>query len=185
MTAIPEGKRAERVRQATRLANSLVSRTQLCDDNCMQNNPETLIRPSKGEGEYPELVKIWRSAVRATHDFLKEEDFGRIEDNLASMYFPAVALIVAERDGAPVGFAGVAEGNLEMLFVTNEVRGGGVGTLLLREAISSLGVTKVDVNEQNEGAHGFYLSRGFVQIGRDELDGDGRPYPTLHLKFSQ
>ncbi|GGC57574.1 GNAT family N-acetyltransferase [Hoyosella rhizosphaerae] len=151
----------------------------------MQDNPETTVRPSKGEEEYSDLVEIWRSAVRATHDFLQEEDFGRIEENLASMYFPAVALIVAERDGAPVGFAGVAEGNLEMLFVTDDVRGGGVGTLLLREAISGLGVTKVDVNEQNEGAYGFYLNRGFVLVGRDELDGDGRPYPTLHLELSQ
>ena len=138
VTAIPEGKRAERVRQATRLANSLVSRTQLCDDNCMQNNPETLIRPSKGEGEYPELVRKFGAAPYAQLTISsKRRTLGESEDNLASMYFPAVALIVAERDGAPVGFAGVAEGNLEMLFVTNEVRGGGVGTLLLREAISA------------------------------------------------
>lgn len=151
----------------------------------MQDSSETTIRPSKGEEEYADLVEIWRSAVRATHDFLQEEDFGRIEENLAPVYFPAVALIVAERDGAPVGFAGVAEGNLDMLFVTNEARGRGVGTLLLRTAISEHGVTRIDVNEQNEGARGFYLSRGFVQVGRDELDGDGRPYPMLHLELRQ
>ena len=142
----------------------------------------TTVRPVRGAAEYPQLVEIWRSAVRATHDFLAEEDFARIESNLASVYFPAVTLAVAEREGRAVGFAGVAEGSLEMLFVADEARGTGVGTLLLQHVIEHLAVTRVDVNEQNSGAHGFYLSRGFVQTGRSELDGDGRPYPILHLE---
>lgn len=143
------------------------------------------IRESYGPAEYPALVEIWRSAVRATHDFLEESDFDRIESNLASAYLPAVSLIVAERAGEPVGFAGIAEGNLEMLFVTDEARGQSIGSKLLNEAITEFGVTRVDVNEQNSGACGFYLSRGFEQVGRDELDGDGRPYPTLHLELSK
>jgi len=140
-----------------------------------------VVRPARGAAEYPRLVEIWRSAVRATHGFLAEEDFARIESNLASVYFPAVRLVVAEREGRAVGFAGVAEGALEMLFVADEARGTGVGTLLLQHVIEHFAVTRVDVNEQNSGAHGFYLSRGFVQTGRSELDGDGRPYPILHL----
>jgi len=151
----------------------------------MQGEQVVKIRASCGPAESPALVEIWRSAVRATHDFLEESDFDRIEGNLASAYFPAVSLIVAERAGEPVGFAGIAEGNLEMLFVTDEARGEGIGTDLLNEAIANFGVTKVDVNEQNSGACGFYRSRGFAQVGRDVLDGDGRPYPTLHLELSQ
>lgn len=144
---------------------------------------QVTIRPCRGSAEYPELTEIWRSAVRATHDFLDESDFERIEGNLAAAYFPAVSLIVAEHDGELMGFAGVAEGNLEMLFVSNAARGRGVGTALLAEAIAEYGVTKVDVNEQNASAHRFYLDRGFVQIGRSDLDGDGRPYPLLHLEI--
>lgn len=71
-----------------------------------------------------------------------------------------------------------------MLFVKDAVRGTGIGSALLADALAH-GVTKVDVNEQNPGALGFYLSKGFVQVGRDELDGDGRPYPTLHLSLPQ
>ncbi|GAA1327278.1 GNAT family N-acetyltransferase [Leucobacter albus] len=147
------------------------------------SNSGLTIRPTLGPPEYPQLVEIWRSAVQATHDFLAAEDFDRIESNLASAYFPAVTLVVAERDGTPVGFAGVAEGNLEMLFVSADARGGGTGSALLAEVIAEHGVTKVDVNEQNSGAHGFYLSRGFVQVRRSELDGDGLPYPILHLEL--
>lgn len=142
---------------------------------------ETTIRVCKGAQEYPALVEIWRSAVRATHHFLTEEDFQAIESNLSSAYFPAVGLFVAERNNHPVGFAGVVEDSLEMLFVADEFRGQGVGSLLLRYAVDELGVRKVDVNEQNPGAVGFYLHHGFVQVGRDDLDADGRPYPILHL----
>lgn len=146
-----------------------------------QRNSDVVLRAARRPDDYPRLIEIWRSAVRATHDFLEDSDFQRIESNLASGYFPAVTLTVAERDGEAVGFAGTADGNLEMLFVSNEVRGSGIGSLLLAETIEKDGVTKVDVNEQNSGAHGFYLSHGFTQVSRSELDGDGRPYPILHL----
>lgn len=141
------------------------------------------LRPTLGPEEYPQLVEIWRSAVRATHSFLEETDFARIESNLASAYFPAVTLVVAERQGTPAGFAGIADGILEMLFVSASARGSGIGSALLADAIAHHQVTRVDVNEQNPQAHGFYFRNGFEQIGRSELDGDGRPYPILHLEI--
>lgn len=145
---------------------------------------QVTIRDCHGPTEYPELVGIWHSAVKATHDFLKKADFERIESNLASAYFPAVTLRVAERAGKPVGFAGSLDGTLEMLFVTNESRGQGIGSALLTDAISNQGVTKVDVNEQNLGASGFYVSKGFAQVNRSEVDAEGLPYPILHLKLA-
>lgn len=144
-------------------------------------SPQLTIRPVHGPEEYPALVGIWRSAVRATHEFLDESDFIRIEARLADAYFPAVTLIVAETGGRLKGFAGVAEGSLEMLFVSDGARGQGVGSALLAEVTAHQGVSRVDVNEQNPQALGFYLSRGFVRVGRSELDGDGRAYPILHL----
>lgn len=147
------------------------------------SHAELILRPSHGASEYPSLVDIWRSAVLATHDFLAEEHLAQIESALAPTYFPAVTLVVAERDGHPIGFAGVADGNLEMLFVSDAARGGGIGSALLADAIAHHGVTRVDVNEQNPGAHGFYLSRGFTQTGRSEVDGSGLPYPILHLEL--
>ncbi|WP_255354690.1 GNAT family N-acetyltransferase [Oerskovia sp. Root918] len=146
---------------------------------------ELTVRPVEGPSEYPALVEIWRSAVRATHEFLDDADFERIETDLSPVYFPAVTLVVAERGGRPIGFAGVSEGVLEMLFVRNEARGDGVGSALLAEAIAHHGVTRVDVNEQNAGAHAFYLARGFRVVARSPLDGDGRPYPILHLRIQE
>ena len=42
---------------------------------------------------------------------------------------------------------------------------------------------KVDVNEQNEQAIGFYQHYGFKTISRSELDGTGKPYPILHMEL--
>ena len=143
------------------------------------------IRPSTGAAEYPTLVAIWRRAVDATHDFLTEDDRDQIEARLASDYFPGVVLSVAERDGRAVGFSGVLDGTLEMLFVDAAARGGGVGTALLSHAIREHGVTKVDVNEQNALAAGFYARHGFAVVGRSDTDDAGRPYPLLHLSLAQ
>ena len=59
------------------------------------------------------------------------------------------------------------------------VRDGAV--FLVDRAIGSYGATKVDVNEQNDQATRFYLHKGFRIISRDALDGQGNPFPILHL----
>lgn len=47
----------------------------------------------------------------------------------------------------------------------------------------NLQVKKVDVNEQNNEAVGFYLHLGFHQTGRSELDSMGKPFPLLNLEL--
>jgi putative acetyltransferase len=68
-----------------------------------------------------------------------------------------------------------------MLFVAPEARGKGVGALLCHHAIQHEQATKVDVNEQNPQAIGFYQHLGFGIVGRSEVDGQGKPFPLLHM----
>lgn len=105
--------------------------------------------------DYPRLIEIWESAVLSTHDFLKEEDFLYYKEQLP-VYFQYVTLFGFEQEGILIGFMGIAEGNLEMLFIDNNYRGTGIGKKLVTYAINHLQVTKVDVNEQNIQAVGFY-----------------------------
>ena len=63
----------------------------------------------------------------------------------------------------------------------NVVRGQGVGTVLLQHAIEQLAATKVDVNEQNPQAVGFYQHMGFKIESRSPLDEMGKPFPILHM----
>ncbi len=132
--------------------------------------------------DYPRLMEIWESAVLNTHDFLKKEDFLYYKERLP-VYFQYVTLFGFEQEGVLVGFMGIAEGNLEMLFVDNNYRGMGIGKKLITYAISNLQVTKVDVNEQNAQAVGFYKHVGFNVSQRSDLDGEGKEYPILHMQL--
>jgi len=135
---------------------------------------------------YPTLLKIWESSVRATHDFLPDEDIEALRPLLKNLYFPAVTLSIARliEDGSIVGFVGVSDNRIEMLFVDAARRGKGTGKVLLRHAIAQ-GADELDVNEQNPQAVGFYQQQGFVVVSRSEHDGQGRSYPLLHMKLQK
>lgn len=132
--------------------------------------------------DYPRLMEIWESAVLSTHDFLKEEDFLYYKEHLP-VYFQHVTLFGFEQGGILIGFMGIAERNLEMLFIDNNYRGTGIGKKLITYAIDNLQVTKVDVNEQNTQAVGFYKHIGFSVYKRSSLDGEGKKYPILHMQL--
>lgn len=132
--------------------------------------------------EYPALVAVWESSVRATHHFLKEEDLLYYKTQLGTQYLHLVSLsCLRDETGKILGFSGVAGDSLEMLFISADARGKGIGKQLLQHAIHAFGVQKVDVNEDNEQALGFYSSQGFRVISRSDLDGAGKPYPILHM----
>ncbi|MCX7128647.1 acetyltransferase [Aeromonas sp.] len=135
--------------------------------------------------DYPALIKLWEASVRATHDFLPEAEILALKPLILEHYFDAMILHCARtEEGNIAGFSGLHEGKLEMLFVAPEARGCGVGRLLVEHAIDQGGVTQVDVNEQNAQAVGFYLKMGFTVTGRSALDGQGKPYPLLHMALA-
>nr|WP_145494691.1 acetyltransferase [Yersinia massiliensis] len=135
---------------------------------------------------YPILLKVWESSVRATHDFLQEQDI-QVLRPLLHTYFPDLNITFARLccDSSIVGFTGVSENRIEMLFVDAAQRGKGVGKRLLRHAIDVQRADELDVNEQNPQAITFYKKHGFETVGRSEVDGQGRPYPLLHMKLRE
>lgn len=135
------------------------------------------------KNEYTEVVELWEASVRATHHFLKEEDIKYFKPLILNTYLDAVELKCIRENKKIVGFIGVADQNLEMLFIHPDFRGKGIGKTLLDYSIDKLKVTKVDVNEQNEQAVGFYKHYGFEVVRRSELDSSGKPYPTLHMEL--
>ena len=131
------------------------------------------------------LLDIWQRSVRATHHFLQESDIVALLPQLRDIYLPAVELWVAvDTDDRPQGFIGLNESHVEMLFIEPDLRGKGIGRMLLDHVRSSHGTLGVDVNEQNPQAVGFYLHYGFVQTGRSPLDGDSRPFRLIHISLN-
>lgn len=87
--------------------------------------------------------------------------------------------------GGFAAFAGIDGDMLEMLFVAPQARGKGVGRQLVEYLVRERGIRRVEVNEQNAQAAGFYARLGFRVTGRDATDPSGRPYPILHLSLGE
>ena len=133
--------------------------------------------------EFADLLSLWEASVRATHDFLSEEDIGFLRPLVRDQAFPNLTLKgVRDENGKILGFLGVAGNSVEALFVSPLAFGKGIGSKLMRYAETELGTTKVDVNEQNPKALGFYQRIGYEIVGRSPLDGQGKPFPILHLE---
>ena len=140
-----------------------------------------VIRPVT-EADHAAIVALWEAAVRATHDFLTEEDIVFFRGFLPGI-FGHLNVQVAELEGRIAGFIGISERHIEALFVHPSLHQRGIGRQLLDAVVSSDPRVPwtVDVNEQNPGATHFYERYGFVRIGRSELDASGRPFPLLQL----
>ena len=131
-----------------------------------------------GPTDAEDLLRVWCDSVDATHNFLSAEDRASIEPIVAD-YVRATSLLVALIDDRIVGFMGRTGQNIDSLFIHPDAHGLGIGRWMTNQVPAP---ATVDVNEQNEAAVGFYSHLGFVVVGRSELDGDGRPYPLLHLR---
>ncbi|WP_020533639.1 GNAT family N-acetyltransferase [Flexithrix dorotheae] len=136
------------------------------------------------KSSYQDLIEIWEASVRATHHFLPEEDIQYFKPLILDQYFDAVELTgICNAEQKIVGFSGVAEKMIEMLFIHPDYFRKGLGKKLVELAIKEKGINAVDVNEQNPQAVKFYQKMGFEIKSRSPLDGLGKPYPILHLEL--
>lgn len=136
------------------------------------------------EADYNELLRVWEASVRSSHHFLTEEDIQYYKPLIRNEYFQAVELyLIKDENGHIAAFMGLSDELIEMLFVHPSQQGKGYGRLFIEYALQEKHIRKVDVNEQNEQASHFYLSRGFEVISRDATDGQGKPYPILHMQM--
>ncbi|MEK3795991.1 acetyltransferase [Paenibacillus sp. FSL R7-0204] len=151
----------------------------------MNPNPiKILTDQNRNQTLSQELLVIWENAVRATHLFLTPQD---IED-LRPLVLQGIAEIrhlitYTDSEGHPLGFIGIQDQKIEMLFVDPAVRGLGIGKSLVDYALHHLNVHSVDVNEDNPQAAGFYEHLGFQVYGRSEQDEQGKPWPILHMRL--
>lgn len=84
-----------------------------------------------------------------------------------------------------MGVAGVTGDNLDMLFLDPAVIDTGAGKALILYAINVKRISKVDANEQNSKARGFYEHFGFQVASRSETDDQGKAFPLIHMVLSK
>ena len=127
------------------------------------------------------LLEIWEQSARATHLFLSDAEVKAIRAYVPQALKSVEHLIVAETE-KPIGFMGIQNRRLEMLFLAPEERGKGLGKQLLQHGIETYGIVELTVNEQNPQAVGFYEHMGFETYKRTELDEESNPHPLLYMK---
>ncbi len=137
------------------------------------------------EGDYDELTELWEASVKETHHFLTPADIASIKADVRNRYLPGANVVYMRDDaGAISGFVAIVGDKIEMLFVLPKYMGRSIGKRLFVHAVFEMKAGKLDVNERNEGAVGFYLRQGCKVVGRSAVDSAGRPFPILHMECS-
>ena len=132
------------------------------------------------------LLEVWESSVRATHNFLSNEEILEIKKYVPEALSGISHLIIkTNEDENPIAFMGIENNKLEMLSIAPKYRGKGIGKKMLLYGIENYGVNDLAVNEDNPLAKGFYEHMGFKVYERHELDDQGKPYPVLYMRLEK
>jgi putative acetyltransferase len=131
-------------------------------------------------------IELWRRSWQHAYpdiDFAARLDWwrGRWRGELV----PVASIVVAERDGALLGFVTVdpRSGYLDQIVVAPECWGANVATLLLGEA-KRISPARIEllVNTDNARAIAFYRKHGFVLAGEDVNPVSGRPVHRMRWR---
>lgn len=146
----------------------------------------TLFSHSKFPQMLTALLDLWEDSVRVSHTFLNNQHIAEIKIEVKAALQSSQNIITATDKKDFLGFVGVEDNKIEMLFVASSAFRKGVGKALLKEALEQYlkdyPYILVDCNEQNAQGLAFYKSLGFEVVGRSEKDSAGRDFPIAHLK---
>ncbi|QCO17477.1 N-acetyltransferase (plasmid) [Azospirillum brasilense] len=123
----------------------------------------------------PRCADIFLHGRRAAFSWQPEDRFG-LDD-----YYDCVdgeEVLVAEVGGAVVGFISVdvADRFIHNLFIAPLWRGRGIGSALLREALTLLrGSAELACASRNAAARAFYEHNGWTPVPATESGGDAEP----------
>ena len=131
------------------------------------------------------VMEIWRRAVDATHDFLSTADRQDIEVEVAAFLPNAPLDLAVHETGTRSDLSMLHGSHMGALFVDPDFRGTGIGRALVEGALKRHPDLATEVNEQNLQAMGFSERLGFERCGRSVIDGQGRPYPLIHLRHAK
>ena len=129
------------------------------------------------------LLDIWETSVKATHLFLSGGEIEAIKQYVPQALKEIPHLVVAEDEtGEPVGFMGVVDQMLEMLFVSAKERGKGIGKQLLEHGMdkysvkSWLSMNRILLRRGSMSIWALQFIKGQTSMSRE------MPIPLLYMK---
>lgn len=147
-------------------------------------NMQEIKKEERNETLIKALLTLWESSVRATHTFLSNEEIEKIKQYVPQALNGISTLVIdTDKNENPIAFMGIENQKLEMLFVSSEYRGKGIGKKMLLYGIENYQVNNLTVNEDNPQAKGFYEYMGFKVYQRNEIDDQGNPCPILLMRL--
>ena len=82
------------------------------------------------------LTQVWERSVKATHLFLSDDEIADIKKFVPDTLSQVAHLVIAINEtGDPIGFVGVEGQKIEMLFISPEERGKGVGKAFIEYGV--------------------------------------------------
>lgn len=146
---------------------------------------EEIKKSERSENLVASLVELWEKSVRATHTFLSEAEILKIKEYVPGAICGVETLLVLfdKGENSPLGFMGIENKKIEMLFLSPDARGKGFGKMLIQYGIKNYSAAEVTVNEQNPKAKGFYEHLGFKTYKTSATDEQGNPYPIAWMKL--
>ncbi|KAA0073675.1 GNAT family N-acetyltransferase [Tardiphaga sp. P9-11] len=141
------------------------------------------LRPYR-ENDEDASITLWLETWRQAYPSINFD--ARVEwwrERWRTELVPVAQIVIAEQDGAMVGFVTIDRtGYLDQLVVSPPQWGSDVARLLVDDAkrLSPTGVT-LKVNADNARAIKFYVRNGFVKTG-DEVNTSGRAVDLMEWK---
>ncbi len=142
------------------------------------------IRPFDAATDTKTLSNIWFDASVKAHAFIGKERLTEQRQLVEQEYLPKAETWVAAHNGKAVGFISLLDSFVGAIFIDPVHQGMGIGRMLIAHALDRREELSLEVYTANEQALRFYLSLGFQELSRRDIDELGQPFPnaTLHLK---
>jgi putative acetyltransferase len=129
-----------------------------------------------------QLIAVWEKSVRATHHFLIPADIDYFKSIVQTIDFNSFSVFCLVENEKLLGFIGLADRKIEMLFLSPAYIGKSLGKMLMTFVLNEHHANEVEVNEQNTHAVKFYEKMGFTIYDRMEKDSEGKNYPILKMR---
>ncbi len=117
------------------------------------------------EEKYREkIISVWEKSVRATHHFVSPSDIDYYKQIVKQIDFNSFSVYCLTNDNTVLGFVGVADNKIEMLFLDPDFIGQGLGKKLMKFALEVLKADKVDVMSKTQMQLTFISNSGLYPM---------------------
>lgn len=129
-----------------------------------------LLQPS----DIDEVMETWLQSTKIAHPFIEATYWEKNYDLVKKVYLPHSTTYVYESKKSVQGFISIIEGNfIGALFVHPNNQGNGIGSALLKEALSHYPQVNLAVYKDNLSAIRFYESKGFKIVQEQTNEDSG------------